>query len=289
MTSPAPDGQDTLHQVQRALIEILAEFGRVCVELGLRYVVIGGTALGAVRHQGFIPWDDDADVAMTRPEYERFLAEAPALLGERFSIQNSRISSLYPNAFSKLTLKGTLFISEQMKSNPYKMPIALDIFPFDVVAPSREQYRRQSRETWFWGRMIYLQGTPRPYLDVSGPRRPIIFAATGAIHEVLRVFHVGPQVLQRRWERSARRFERTGGALIADFTDRRPLSWATTEDDLYPAVQMPFDGITVPVPRHYDVILTRAYGDYMQLPPEDKRKTHEPFIIELGLHGGEPQ
>lgn len=289
MTFPISDDQSVLQGVQSALTVIIREFDRVCSKLGLRYVVYGGTALGAVRHQGFIPWDDDADVAMTRPEYERFLAEAPRLLGEGFSIENSRTNALYPNMFSKLALKGTLFISEQMKDNPYRMPIALDIFPLDVVAPSREAYRRQSRETWFWGRMMYLQGTPRPYLEVAGPLRSAIFCATETVYGLLRVLHIGPRTLQRRWERSARRFERTGGALMGDFTDRRPLSWATKEEDLYPALQMPFGDITVPVPRHYDAILTRGYGDYMQLPPEDKRKTHEPFIIELGLHGGEPQ
>lgn len=289
MTLPISDNQAALQQVQHALTAILMEFDRVCRELGLRYVVYGGTALGAVRHHGFIPWDDDADVAMTRPEYERFLAEAPRVLGRGFSIQNSRTNALYPNMFSKLALDGTLFISEQMKDNPYKMPIALDLFPLDVVAPSREEYGRQSRATWVWGRLMYLQGTPRPYVEVTGWKRKVIFAGTTAVHGLLRSFRVTPRALQCRWERAARRYEESVGALMGDFTDQRPLAWAVTEEDLYPAVELPFGDMSVPVPRHYDAILTRGYGDYMQLPPEDKRKTHEPFIIELGLHGGEPQ
>ena len=76
----------TLAAIQRVTRRCLAEIDRVCDLLGVRYVAYGGTAIGAVRHRGFIPWDDDIDVMMTRADYERFLAEAPALLDERFQI-----------------------------------------------------------------------------------------------------------------------------------------------------------------------------------------------------------
>ncbi len=74
---------------------------------------------------------------------------------------------------------------------------------------------------------------------------------------------------------------------MADFTDRTPLAWAVTRDDLYPTVDVPFENITVKLPREHDKILTRGYGDYMQLPPEDKRKTHLPIIIDFGKFGAE--
>lgn len=275
-------GTPSLREVQSALKMILLEFDRVCELLGLRYFVVGGTALGAVRHHGFIPWDDDADVGLLRADYERFLAGAPELLNPGFSIQNSRTNELYPNMFSKLALDGTLFVSEQMTDNPYRMPIALDLFPFDVVAPTREAYRKQSRSTWFWGRLMYLQGTATPYLEIGGARRDLTLAATKAIHSVLIALGVGPRAIQARWERSARRYEKSNGYLFADFTDRHPLSWAATEDDLYPAEHMEFDGISVPVPKNCAELLTRGYGDYMELPPLEKRKTHDPAIVDLG-------
>ena len=73
-------------QVHLLLTKMLAEFDRVCRQLGVSYAVYGGTAIGAVRHKGFIPWDDDIDVMMTRSDYERFLAEAPEKLGEEFRV-----------------------------------------------------------------------------------------------------------------------------------------------------------------------------------------------------------
>ena len=83
MTTPEAD----LRKVQKLLTLILAELDRVCRRIGVSYAIYGGTAIGAIRHAGFIPWDDDIDVMMTRADYERFLAEAPALLDERFRLE----------------------------------------------------------------------------------------------------------------------------------------------------------------------------------------------------------
>ena len=287
MASRVPTDPAVLRTLQLVETTILAEFDRVCRELDIPYAVYGGTAIGAVRHKGFIPWDDDVDVCMTRADYERFLAEAPAVLGEDFEIHNSRTHADFPNMFSNLILKGTLFIPEFIKNSPYRMPIGLDIFPLDNVPRDKKAYQRQSRATWFWGRMLYLQGTPAPYLEVGGLLRKVILSATFVIYWVLRLARVKPRTLQRLWERAARRYEHAEADLMADFTDRTPLAWAVTRADLYPTVDVPVENITVKLPREHDKNLTRGYGDYMQLPPEDKRKTHLPIIIDFGKFGAE--
>lgn len=94
-------------QHQSALLTLLTEFDRVCKVLEIPYVLFAGTLLGAVRHQGFIPWDDDLDVMMLRADYDRFLAEAPAVLdADRFYLQGE-FSEHWPLFFSKLRLNGT--------------------------------------------------------------------------------------------------------------------------------------------------------------------------------------
>ena len=105
----APRDSDQLRAVQKATRYALAELDRVCEELGLRYVVYGGTAIGAVRHGGFIPWDDDVDVCMPRSDYERLLSEGPTILHDGFVLIASETDPAYPKSFGILGLAGSEF------------------------------------------------------------------------------------------------------------------------------------------------------------------------------------
>lgn len=282
MTNSVGSGSNTLRRVQLLLTRILDEFDRVCRELEIPYVAYGGTAIGAVRHGGFIPWDDDADVCMLRADYERFLLHAPSVLGEEYEILNSRTDPDYPNMFTKVGLKGTRFIPEFLRRSGYQMPIALDVFPLDNLPDNPREYRAQSRLTWFWGRLLYLQGTPVPYLEVAGVKRTLALAASGIAYWTMRILHVKPRALQRRWERAARRFENTPTRRVTDYTDKQPLLWAVERDELFPPRYLPFEDIQIPAPCQVDSVLTRGYGAYMLLPPEEKRKTHMPYLVDLG-------
>ena len=273
---------ELLRQVQLASTRILGEFDRVCRLLNIPYVVYGGTAIGAVRHQGFIPWDDDVDVCFPRSDYERFLREAPTVLGDAYSIENSRSHAAYPNMFTKLALKGTTFIPEFCKDCTYRMPLAIDLMPFDNVPDDEAAYKRQSRRTWLWGRLIYLRATGHPYVTVTGWRRALVLTASLAAHWGMRIMRVPPRWLQQQWEHAARQYEGVATLRMADYCDRDPLAWAVSYDDLFPAIDVTFENITVKQPREYDKILTQGYGDYMQLPPEEDRKNHQPHQINLG-------
>ena len=114
MTTPPSD----LRKVHMLLTYILSEFDRVCGQIGVDYALYGGSAIGAVRHGGFIPWDDDIDVFMLRPDYERFLREAPAHLSEGFRIDNQTSVPRYHLLFSKLGLTGTVFRSIRCPRTP---------------------------------------------------------------------------------------------------------------------------------------------------------------------------
>lgn len=271
-----------LARLQRLSGMILSELDRVCDKLGIRYAVYAGTALGAVRHQGFIPWDDDVDVIMPRADYERFLAEAPAVLDARFALANTRTEPDFTSPYSYLTLKGTLCIPEFYRTCPYQKPISIDVFPLDNVSDDPKTRARQLRRTWLWGRLIFLRATPEPYLAFDGIKRALVLAACHCAHGLLKLFGQTPAKLQRRWERAARLAELEECALMADFSDRAPLAWSMTEEELFPAVEMPFDSMTVKVPRAWDALLAREYGDYMKLPPVEQRKNHYPYRLDFG-------
>lgn len=279
------DDPEELRRVQLMSTRILGELDRVCRLLDIPYVVYAGTAIGAVRHHGFIPWDDDVDVALARSDYERLLAEAPAVLKPEFAFANTRTDADFPSAYSYLTLKDTLFIPEFYRDCAYRKPLSIDIFPLDNVPDDPKAYRRQARRTWLWGRLVFLRATPNPYLAFDGWKRVLVLAACRVAHYGMRLLRIHPEWVQTQWERAARAYEGIPCSRMADFSDRDPLKWAVTRDELYPALDVPFEDITVKLPRCYDAVLTRGYGNYMELPPVAERKNHYPFLIDLGTYG----
>lgn len=282
MTNDEFDPQ-LLERVHALLTRMLAEFDRVCTELNVSYAVYGGTAIGAVRHQGFIPWDDDVDVMMPRADYERFLAEAPALLDAPFRVDNTRTLRDYPFMFSKLVLRDTLLIPEFAKDSSYRMPISLDILPVDNVPEDAAAFRSMSRSTWLWGRLLFLRGTPRPYLiGITGARKAAIYTVTTAVHWTMRCLGLSPRFLQSRWEKAARRYEHRDTTRMADFSMRDPDNWAVSKEEFFPVREVPFEDITVKIQNQYDVLLRRGYGEYMELPPPEQRRNHKPHVVDFG-------
>ena len=105
--------QQLLDNIHALLKEILAEFDRVCTKLDIPYAVYGGTAIGAVRHQGFIPWDDDIDVFMPRPDYDRFLALAAHSMPEGYEVMTPYNTKDYPMYFSKMCNAHTTLLENE--------------------------------------------------------------------------------------------------------------------------------------------------------------------------------
>lgn len=120
-----------MNALQRKELELFQAFLQVCRQLGLSYYLICGSALGAVKYRGFIPWDDDMDLAMLRPEYEVFLAQAPDLLPAHIFLQNYKTDPAFPAIYSKLRYSGTAYIEKAARKLAMHHGIFIDLFPLD--------------------------------------------------------------------------------------------------------------------------------------------------------------
>jgi putative licD1 protein len=101
-------------------------------------------------------------------------------------------------------------------------------------------------------------------------------------HLGLKAVRATPRSLQARWEKAVRRYEGTGTGVYADFTMRDPQNWIVREEEFFPTIDVPFEDITVMIQHEYDSLLRAGYGDYMQLPPPEKRYNHEAAVIDFG-------
>ena len=249
---------------QRALYSLLSEFDRVCRELDIPYILFAGTLLGAVRHQGFIPWDDDVDIMMLREDYDRFLAEAEGVLDrERFFLQKE-FSEHWPMFFSKLRLNGTACLEKYHPKDPRShQGVYMDIFPCDNAAGTGF-----GRKLQFLASKVVIAKSLYSRGYETDSRKKMLFMA------LCRLLPAKPFLWLTRGGRkdSAMVHSFLGGASSfaknvyprACFTDR---------------VEMPFEDGRFPVPAGYDGLLRRLYGEYMALPPEDQRTIKQHAIL----------
>lgn len=135
-----------MNELQKIEFDMLKEVVRVCSELKLTYYLVCGSALGAIKYRGFIPWDDDMDIALPRRDYEIFIKEAQALLPENLFLQNYHTEPSFPQIFSKLRNSETTYIEKSVSKLPVNHGVYIDIFPLDEYPSDRAEQKKTRKE-----------------------------------------------------------------------------------------------------------------------------------------------
>ncbi len=268
--------QDTILRVQEIEHEIMQQIADICHRHGLCYFAIGGTALGAVRHQGFIPWDDDIDIGMPRKDYEAFLEIAARELPEAYYIQHFSTEPASPFYFTKIRKRGTRFVEYYLKDSPIRQGIFVDIFPFDNVPDHPTKRNLHFR----FCRTVYQLYLCKSLTTVCSSRIQRKDNLKGAIRKVLHVLllPVPKKWLFRLLDRSVQKYNHRPTQEISHIVRRR---LRIKLQDLYPICKLPFGTYEMPVPGNYDAYLKSQFGNYDRLPPEDKRYGHLPYLVEF--------
>lgn len=254
----------TVQEHQQALYTLLQEFDRVCRELEIPYVLFAGSMLGAVRHQGFIPWDDDLDVIMLREDYERFLAGAERVLDrERFFLQKE-FSAHWPMFFSKLRLNNTACLEKYHPKDPKcHQGVYMDIFPCDHAAKTLLGQKVQ-----FWASKVVIAKAlyARGY-DTDSKSKKVFMAVCRALplQPFLKITKMAGKETQwvHTFLAAGSSFEKS--VFERSYFQNRQLA--------------PFGEGSFPIPAAYDPMLRRLYGEYMELPPEEAREIKQHAIL----------
>ena len=272
----------TLKRIQEVELEILKDFMDICDRHGLDYFGIAGTGIGALRHHGFIPWDDDIDVAMPRDDFEKLLPLVEKEMGDKYLIMNAERYPNYPLMTTRMTMRGTKFKEEALKNIDAPLGIFLDLYPLDKVSDNPKEARRQARDAWFWSKILILRSIPFPMLGFSGWKAKIIHAICGLAHLVLSILHVPKTwIYKKAYEAETRSNHYTKTKNLDFFCDTTPYMNLYAVKYIYPLRKLQFEDVELNFPHNLHNNLTGMYGDYMQLPPEEKRKNHYPYELEF--------
>ena len=276
---PRPVGVFGLFQDN--LAKLLGEFDAFCRSCGVSYFAGSGTLLGAYLYNDLIPWDDDIDIAMPRRDFERLLRIVEKKMSDRYLVLNAERYPNYPLMTTRLVKKGTVFVEEVMKDVDCPFGIFLDLYVLDNVADNPVLYQIQSWTAWFWSKLMILRAIPRPTLQQRGIKAKIIWTVCGMVYKAMKLLHISPQWLRMRCERVCRKYNKYRTRRMAFLPDTSPYWNVVDRTRCYPLRKLEFEGRRMNFPGNIEEMLTKMYGDFMQLPPVEKRKTHTPSRLEF--------
>lgn len=260
-----------LKQIQEIQIELIGEVKRICKKCGIHFCMVGGTMLGAVRHKGYIPWDDDADIGFLRTEYEKFREACKTELNhEKYYMQDLRDTEGYRWGYGKLRRKNTEFVRLNQEFMPYEQGIFIDLMPFDNVPDFWLM-----RKVHFFHCFLY---------------RKLFWAEVGSRIEENLILRIVYKVLRRipmkKIIKNYQCFIDTGQGkktkLVRILTFPTPKGIYGYDRKWYTQLaSYKFSETFLPGARDYDGYLRTKYGDYMNLPPAEERKTHPVSKLKL--------
>ncbi len=263
--------QDTLlDKIHRTEMDIMREIDRICRKHNLTYFLAYGTLLGAVRHKGFIPWDEDMDIMMPREDYEQFLKVALDELPPHLMIDSYPQNPRYFNPFAKVRNRNTLFAIRALQNYDGPQGLWIDIFPMDY-ADERcvEDNLKRGRTIGICRAGICIKRGIFDWNVLSAKRKPV-YRLLSLLPESFLWKKINKAHLKNKGENN------TYVILDADLPESRrpmPIEW------FFPPKEACFEGERFLIPANSDAVLTRSYGDYMQIPPKEKQVTFYPMKV----------
>jgi len=265
-------GGDELQTLQSAELEILAVIDKICRTNRISYSLYSGSLLGAVRHHGFIPWDDDIDICMKRTDYDRFLTVWKDTSPSGYLLQNKENSPAFTQSFTKIRKEHTTFLQYPWEAGHYHTGIFVDVFPLDRIPTDFLQqliYKIRTAVYLLLTREFAPEGASFPTRIVTAI---LLYLIRGKARGLLRT-HL---------EKQLKKYNSDVSLPLIGFDTMTGLHQLFPSDMMDNLTQIGFQGRVFMCCKDWDSQLRVLYGDYMTLPPEEERTwKHHPIILDF--------
>ena len=269
-----------LRRLQLCELGILRDFITVCEENDVPYFGMAGTGIGALRHGGFIPWDDDIDVGVLYRDYPRLMRLIEERFGDKYEIVSAERYSECPIINTHIVLKGTRFAEAGFGKLDFPQGVFLDVFPFFKSPADEAERRKRSSKAWFYGKLLILRHMAFPNVPFSGFKAKLAHCATAVAHVCVSAFWSHKR-LYKKLMRICTEYEGRDTGFNEWFFETKKHANVMTDEMIFPLKKVKFEGLDMCFPNKLEERLTQFYGDYMQLPPPEKRHNHCPDELKL--------
>lgn len=257
-----------MNKLQEKELEILKCFIHVCEKLNLHYYLVCGSVLGAVKYKGFIPWDDDIDVGLSRDDYEIFLERANEFLPKNIFLQNYRTDPQFPHVFSKLRNSETTFIEKGSAHLNINHGIYIDVFPLDGYPEDAKEIKKLNRK-----KRSLLR---KQYCSLKGGNwkvclRNPFFRLLG--------YHKKTAQTVKKLEETISRYPASTSSVWCNHGNWQGKLEYAPRWHYGDGTEAEFEGIKVRIPENFDAYLTQKYGDWRADLPDDEKKSHHDNIV----------
>lgn len=265
------NGTIDLNELKKIELDLMTDVHEICEREGFRYSLGGGTLLGAVRHKGFIPWDDDIDIMMPRPDYDAFI-EYCATHETPFAVRSFENDKTYVDLSAKVYNPNTVLKDDAIDGGD-KTGVAIDVFVIDGLGDTEKAARKAFKKTEFKRELLVAANWKRFFRSKMRPwyYEPIRFAFYALSRGVnkSKLFDKIQSVYKKIDFDKSKYAAAVGGA----YREREILPQSVFTE----YIELPFEGKSFKAIAAYDTYLSSIYGDYMKLPPEEKRTSHHTF------------
>lgn len=267
----------TLKQTQQAALQVLIKFKDICDKEGLRYFLYGGTLIGAIRHKGFIPWDDDLDVLMPRDDYQKFIEYCKKNKRDMIPFELLHYETCKKYIYPIARLSDSRYYIKDDNNIDYGLGVFIDIYPFDGDGNTETEVNQIWKKTFKIRGWIHILGLKKFKQSSRGVWGTVIKFPVWILGKIIGIKTIigwlEKQNMKRKFDESK----------YVKCTSWEPMGrcFSILREDLEEAVDIEFEGMMIRAPKGYDRMLRSIYGNYMELPPEENRLPMHDYIAYL--------